>query len=128
MIHPGQMLVVRAARRRVVAVASVSVPLTEEMRGNARIDRRRRAGRSACPTRASSIALAAAAQESGLRNLHYGDLDSLGLFQQRPSQGWGTPERGARPGARGDRVLRRRGQPERRTHARACSTSRAGSR
>lgn len=36
------------------------------------------------------IALAAAMQESGLRNLNYGDRDSLGLFQQRPSAGWGT--------------------------------------
>jgi hypothetical protein len=31
-------------------------------------------------------------QESKLRNLDYGDRDSLGLFQQRPSQAWGTPE------------------------------------
>jgi hypothetical protein len=38
------------------------------------------------------IALAAAMQESGLRNLDYGDHDSLGLFQQRPSTGWGTPQ------------------------------------
>lgn len=38
------------------------------------------------------IALAAAAQESSLRNVQYGDRDSLGLFQQRPSMGWGTPE------------------------------------
>jgi hypothetical protein len=38
------------------------------------------------------IAVATAIQESGLRNLAYGDRDSLGLFQQRPSQGWGTPE------------------------------------
>jgi len=30
--------------------------------------------------------------ETGLRNLPYGDRDSLGFFQQRPSQGWGTPE------------------------------------
>ena len=37
------------------------------------------------------IALAAAMQESSLRNLDYGDRDSLGLFQQRPSTGWGTP-------------------------------------
>ena len=29
--------------------------------------------------------------ESSLRNLPYGDRDSLGLFQQRPSQGWGSP-------------------------------------
>jgi N-acetylmuramoyl-L-alanine amidase len=39
------------------------------------------------------IALAAAAQESTLRNLDYGDRDSLGLFQQRPSMGWGSRER-----------------------------------
>jgi hypothetical protein len=39
-----------------------------------------------------TIALATAMQESKLRNLDYGDRDSLGLFQQRPSQGWGTPE------------------------------------
>jgi len=44
------------------------------------------------PPRAATIALATAVQESGLRNLDHGDRDSLGLFQQRPSQGWGTPE------------------------------------
>lgn len=44
------------------------------------------------PARAATIALATAIQESGLRNLTYGDRDSLGLFQQRPSQGWGTAE------------------------------------
>jgi cell wall-associated NlpC family hydrolase len=38
------------------------------------------------------VAVAAALQESGLRNLNYGDRDSLGLFQQRPSMGWGTRE------------------------------------
>jgi hypothetical protein len=43
------------------------------------------------PQRAVVIALATAQQESHLRNLQYGDRDSLGLFQQRPSQGWGTP-------------------------------------
>jgi hypothetical protein len=47
------------------------------------------------PTRARVIALAVAMQESSLRNLaHLGqrnDHDSVGLFQQRPSQGWGTP-------------------------------------
>ncbi|MER6127450.1 heavy metal transporter [Streptomyces sp. NPDC001795] len=40
--------------------------------------------------RAVTIALATALQESGLRNIEHGDRDSLGLFQQRPSQGWGT--------------------------------------
>lgn len=45
------------------------------------------------PPRAASIALATAMQESKLRNINYGDdagPDSRGLFQQRPSQGWGT--------------------------------------
>lgn len=42
------------------------------------------------PDHAVTIALAAALQESGLANLPYGDRDSVGLFQERPSQGWGT--------------------------------------
>ncbi|RFU88401.1 heavy metal transporter [Streptomyces triticagri] len=42
------------------------------------------------PERAVTIALATALQESGLRNIDHGDRDSIGLFQQRPSQGWGT--------------------------------------
>ncbi|MGH3385047.1 MAG: hypothetical protein ACRDO1_10750 [Nocardioidaceae bacterium] len=44
------------------------------------------------PARAVTIALATAYQESKIRNLDHGDRDSLGLFQQRPSQGWGTAE------------------------------------
>ncbi|AEG43727.1 hypothetical protein [Isoptericola variabilis] len=44
------------------------------------------------PARAATIGLATALQESRLVNIDYGDRDSLGLFQQRPSQGWGTPE------------------------------------
>ncbi len=43
------------------------------------------------PDHAVTVALATALQESELQNLTYGDRDSLGLFQQRPSQGWGTP-------------------------------------
>ncbi len=42
------------------------------------------------PARAATIALATALQESKLVNVTHGDRDSLGLFQQRPSQGWGT--------------------------------------
>ena len=38
---------------------------------------------------AVTVALATSMQETDLRNLPYGDLDSIGLFQQRPSQGWG---------------------------------------
>ena len=37
------------------------------------------------------ISLATAMQESTLRNLNWGDLDSRGLFQQRPAAGWGSP-------------------------------------
>ncbi|WP_193596335.1 LysM peptidoglycan-binding domain-containing protein [Microbacterium sp. YJN-G] len=43
------------------------------------------------PDRGIAIALATAMVESSMRNLDFGDRDSLGLFQQRPSQGWGTP-------------------------------------
>jgi hypothetical protein len=48
--------------------------------------------RRGLPARAATIAIATAMQESQLYNIRYGDRDSLGLFQQRPSQGWGTPE------------------------------------
>ncbi|MBT2594318.1 hypothetical protein [Arthrobacter sp. ISL-72] len=51
--------------------------------------------RRGLPPRAASIALATAMQESKLRNIEHGDHagpDSRGLFQQRPSQGWGTAE------------------------------------
>ena len=44
------------------------------------------------PAHAATIALATAMQESKLVNLDGGDRDSLGLFQQRPSQGWGRPK------------------------------------
>jgi hypothetical protein len=48
--------------------------------------------RRGLPARAASIALATAYQESDLFNLEHGDRDSVGLFQQRPSQGWGSVE------------------------------------
>ncbi len=48
--------------------------------------------RRGLPARAVSIALATAFQESKLINVEHGDRDSVGLFQQRPSQGWGTEE------------------------------------
>lgn len=43
----------------------------------------------AMPTRAVVVAYAAAMQESKMHNLTYGDRDSVGVFQQRPSEGWG---------------------------------------
>jgi len=47
------------------------------------------AARHKLPKQAVIIAYAAALQESKMQNLDYGDLDSVGVFQQRPSQGWG---------------------------------------
>lgn len=44
------------------------------------------------PKKGQVIAIATAMQESRLRNLNSGDRDSLGLFQQRPSQRWGTAQ------------------------------------
>jgi hypothetical protein len=46
--------------------------------------------RRSLPEQAVIVALATAQQESKLKNLDYGDADSVGLFQQRPSQGWGS--------------------------------------
>ena len=50
------------------------------------------AQRRGLPPRATTIAIATAFQESRIHNIDYGDRDSVGLFQQRPSQGWGTRE------------------------------------
>ncbi|MFC0037721.1 hypothetical protein [Actinomadura rayongensis] len=49
--------------------------------------------RKQLPERAAVIAYATAYQESRLTNLAGGDRDSVGMFQQRPSQGWGSPEK-----------------------------------
>jgi hypothetical protein len=49
------------------------------------------AGRMGLPHHAVTVAIATVLQESKMHNLPYGDRDSLGLFQQRPSQGWGSP-------------------------------------
>ncbi len=70
---------------------SQRVEITPEQAGNAATIAAV-AVRRGLPTRAATIAIATAMQESKLRNLRYGDRDSVGLFQQRPSQGWGTVE------------------------------------
>jgi LysM repeat protein len=72
-----------------VSAITPSAPLTDEMAANARLIIRT-GQRLGVPDRGIVVALAAAMQESGLRNLSYGDRDSVGLFQQRPSTGWGT--------------------------------------
>jgi hypothetical protein len=71
------------------ALPGSAVTITPEQAGNAAVIARV-AWERGLPDRAVVIGLATAQQESGLRNLDYGDRDSLGLFQQRPSQGWGT--------------------------------------
>jgi hypothetical protein len=48
------------------------------------------AARERLPREALTVAYATAWQESKLENLDYGDRDSVGIFQQRPSEGWGT--------------------------------------
>jgi hypothetical protein len=60
-----------------------------EQAGNASIIANVAANRSLSP-RAAAMGIATSIVESGLRNLNHGDRDSIGLFQQRPSQGWGT--------------------------------------
>lgn len=72
-----------------VTVAGHSVDISGEQAENAALIASV-AVRRGLPARATSIALATAYQESKLQNIDYGDRDSLGLFQQRPSQGWGT--------------------------------------
>src|SRR4051812_13895969 len=67
-----------------------STELDPEQAGNAAIIAAV-AVRRGLPGRAATIGIATAMQESKLRNLPGGDRDSIGLFQQRPSQGWGTP-------------------------------------
>ncbi|MCC3769064.1 hypothetical protein [Streptomyces sp. UNOC14_S4] len=73
----------------VVQADGQSYSLSPEQAGNAATISVVGTARS-LPDRAVTIALATAMQESGLRNIHHGDRDSLGLFQQRPTQGWGT--------------------------------------
>ncbi len=80
-IYPGQ--------RISIPGSEMSVPLNAPQTENARliIAIGREAG---VPERGIAIALGTAMQESWLRNLDWGDRDSVGLFQQRPSTGWGT--------------------------------------
>ena len=74
------------------------------------------------PERAAVISIATSLQESKLENLgHLGDCndhDSLGLFQQRPSSGWGTPEQITDPELLDDRVPQ--GPASRSTAGRTC--------
>ena len=73
------------------AITAGSTTLTAEQASNARTIRDVGVA-MAIPERGQAIAIATAMVESTLRNLDHGDRDSLGLFQQRPSAGWGAPE------------------------------------
>jgi LysM repeat protein len=93
LVVPGASTAVSAAKTVAastsVAPMTTSTALTSEQEQNARVIIR--VGRElGVGDQAIVVALAAAAQESSLRNIHHGDRDSLGLFQQRPSTGWGT--------------------------------------
>lgn len=74
-----------------VSVGDVSSQLDQEQSANAAIIVGESIRRG-LPPRAATIGLVTALQESKLRNLDHGDQDSVGLFQQRPSQGWGSVE------------------------------------
>ena len=85
---------VRAGQQLVIPVLNLrrsgqdAVALTGEMRANARTVIA--AGRSlGVPDDGVVVALAAAMQDSSLHNLGFGEADAVGLFQQRPSAGWG---------------------------------------
>lgn len=94
-IYPGQKIAVAAATTAPASVSAKTPPpqlfasLDAEQAGNAALIIR--IGRDlGVSDRAIAIALATAMVESSMRNLPSGDRDSIGLFQQRPSMGWGT--------------------------------------
>ncbi len=89
-IYAGRTLVIPGTSTAPAGVSGAVTPLTDEMAANARTIISVGASLGVSDF-GLVIALAAAMQESSLRNLNYGDRDSLGLFQQRPSTGWGTP-------------------------------------
>ncbi len=100
-IYPGQILTLPASATTFTGTpAAASAPrdtaareigLDTEQIENARVIIG--VGRSlGVPDRGIAIGLATAMVESWIRNLDWGDRDSLGLFQQRPSTGWGTPD------------------------------------
>lgn len=84
-----QVLVIPPSQQCIATVGTTTASLDPDQSVNAAIIVAESLRRG-LPARAASIALATAMQESGLHNLDHGDLDSVGLFQQRPSQGWGT--------------------------------------
>ncbi len=90
-IYPGETVQIPSAAAPASVAAPTAPGLDAEQSENARLIVR--VGRElGVSDRGILIALGTAMQESWLRNLDWGDRDSLGLFQQRPSTGWGSPE------------------------------------
>ena len=90
--HPGGGALAPAQRLLPAPLAGgqATLPITPARAANAQLITGQ-ALRLHMGIRSAVIAVATAMQESTLENLNYGDRDSLGLFQQRPSAGWGTP-------------------------------------
>ena len=87
-IHPGNTLTIPAAGTQTSAtVAGLDAEATAHAATIIRVGYE-----LGVPAEGIIIALATAMQESTMRNLDWGDRDSVGLFQQRPSAGWGTIE------------------------------------
>jgi N-acetylmuramoyl-L-alanine amidase len=88
LIYSGHSLVIPGVASSTAGLTNVTV-LSAEMEANARVivGVGRQLGIS---DYGIIVALSAAMQESGMLNINYGHLDSVGLFQQRPSAGWGT--------------------------------------
>lgn len=85
-VRAGQQLVIPVPNLR--KTGSGAVTLSGEMRENARVVLA--VGREAgVPDDGIVIAFTAAMQDSSLHNLAFGEADAVGLFQQRPSLGWG---------------------------------------
>jgi LysM repeat protein len=94
MIYIGQKLIIPGVHE--IKHCPELTKMTAEMRSNAEVIYK--VGRSLkVSDYGIVIALATAMQESSLRNLSYGDRDSVGLFQQRPSAHWGTVEEIMKP-------------------------------
>lgn len=81
----------RSAADAYCSAGSGTLPLNPTQASNAALIARIAMERG-LPDHAVTVAIATAMQESKLTNIDYGDLDSVGLFQQRPSQGWGSVE------------------------------------
>ena len=89
MIYIGDKLTIPSSSSVPASTGGSVTYLSSEMRANAQVIIQ--VGRDlGVSDYGITIALATAMQESSLRNLTWGDRDSVGLFQQRPSSGWGT--------------------------------------